>query len=184
LRRSRWIQQRRAAKNREEAQDLREKRDEERIERRVSESRPQSRDRTPPRKETRREEEKEPEVDDGVEKILTMEQRNEFIKAIISKIPIGRKELFAYPIKWDYLDRKVLETVETGAKKKLSEFVDDHEQLTGTLRFLLRLVKDRTVPEAMMKELVDALDEKEAEAVMIKVVRSIVYETEARAQGL
>lgn len=185
--RSRWIRQRNVVRSREEAQDIREKREEERVERRASDSRPQSRDRTPPRRDnTRREgeEKEEMEIDDGVEKILTMEQRQAATKAIIATIPIGRKELFAYPIKWEYADRKVMDAVEAGARKKLAEYVEQGAQFSGTLKYVMRLVRDRTDPEDMMGELVDALDESEAEGLLIKIVRMIVYETEARRQGL
>lgn len=117
---------------------------------------------------------------------MPREERQSAITKLVQSIPVSRDKLFAVPIKWDYLNDAVLSKLDAFSRKKLKEYIveADDGEISTIIKYVLRLVRARTHPDDMLKELGEALEAQEAETFMVKLVRMIVYETEARYQNL
>lgn len=177
--RARWLRQRKAFRAREDAADARD-RDA------VTEAanRRSSAQRTPEKTPEHEEEEPEIKVDENVERILTMQEREEAIKKLAATIPTTLKGIFAYKIRWDYINEKVLGSLKNFVLKKIVEFVGDQNGAERLSEYILDMVRQQMTGEGILQELKDALDVDEAELLVLKLFRMIIYETEARLQNL
>ncbi|KAL3899737.1 MAG: hypothetical protein SGCHY_001832 [Lobulomycetales sp.] len=197
--RGRWIRQRRAKRNRELDQESKDRDMEANIQRRkdAGEQRRVSEKRVADERGHERDREEEADNGEDVERILTMEQRQEAIKAIVAAIPTKRDELFEYAkrIRWDYINEQVHEKLDTFIQKRLKEYIvsedstgaeakEEEEEVKTISKYVLRLVRGQTSPVDMLNELKEALDESEAEMFIIKLFRMIIYESESRYQNL
>lgn len=195
----RWIRQRRAKRNRELDQESKDRDMEANIQRRkdAGEQRRVSEKRVADERGHERDREEEADNGEDVERILTMEQRQEAIKAIVAAIPTKRDELFEYAkrIRWDYINEQVHEKLDTFIQKRLKEYIvsedstgaeakEEEEEVKTISKYVLRLVRGQTSPVDMLNELKEALDESEAEMFIIKLFRMIIYESESRYQNL
>ncbi|KAJ2665661.1 hypothetical protein IWW48_000112 [Coemansia sp. RSA 1200] len=113
--------------------------------------------------------------------------RREKIEALIKEIPTDMNELFAWPLKWNFVDEHVLATkIEPAVTKRLIEYLgsdaDDGsvEELAG---FIVSHIRDHNTPSSLAEELEMVLVE-EASVFVARIWRVIVYESEARARGL
>lgn len=114
--------------------------------------------------------------------ILDQDERRRAVKALIERIPTDRGPLFAYPMKWDYLGSDLMEKrISPWVKKKLNEIIGEDEPTL--ILFITDKLSGEAKPEQILSEIRVVLDE-EAEVFVIKLWRLLIYETEARAEGI
>ncbi|KAJ2399387.1 hypothetical protein GGI23_002687 [Coemansia sp. RSA 2559] len=131
-------------------------------------------------------------ADDGPDSKKTTEHepksnRREQIEALIREIPTDTDALFAWPLKWDFVDEHVLSAkIEPAVSKRLSEYLgsdaDDGsvEELSG---FIVGHIRDHNSPSSLAEELEMVLVD-EAPVFVARIWRVVVYESEAKARGL
>ncbi|KAJ3290190.1 hypothetical protein HK104_006943 [Borealophlyctis nickersoniae] len=117
-----------------------------------------------------------------VGRIMTKEERQAAIQALISQIPADREGLFAWPVRWDYLDEASLAILREFTGKKIMEYLQEEEQ--ELVNFVMDKIKNRTSAEALVVEMTKMMEEEAADLFVKKLWRRVVYETESRAQGL
>jgi hypothetical protein len=114
--------------------------------------------------------------------ILTPDERKRMIRDLIDKIPKSREQIFAYPMKWEYLDDAMIETrIKPWIAKKVVLALGEQEPDLTT--FICECVKKRSDPKKLVLDLSMVFDE-EAESFITKMFRLIIYETEAKYKGL
>uniref|UniRef100_A0A914YLI3 PWI domain-containing protein n=1 Tax=Panagrolaimus superbus TaxID=310955 RepID=A0A914YLI3_9BILA len=114
--------------------------------------------------------------------VLTPDERKRMIRDLIDKIPKSREQIFAYPMKWEYLDDAMIETrIRPWIAKKIQIALGEQEPDLTT--FICECVKKRSDPKKLVLDLSMVFDE-EAESFITKMWRLIIYETEARYKGL
>jgi len=116
--------------------------------------------------------------------IKSAEERKKLVRALIERIPTDRGALFAYPISWEYLDQSVDlmdNRIIPWIKKKLTEIIGDEEPTL--VDFVSTRLKAKTKPEYILQEIKVALEE-EADMFVVKLWRLLIYETEARKEGI
>ncbi|KAJ2548936.1 hypothetical protein EV175_004638, partial [Coemansia sp. RSA 1933] len=113
--------------------------------------------------------------------------RREQIETLIKEIPTETDALFAWPLKWDFVDEQVLVAkIEPAVSKRLHEYLgndaDDGsvDELTG---FIVGHIRDHNSPSSLAEELEMVLVD-EAPVFVARIWRVVVYESEARARGL
>ena len=117
-----------------------------------------------------------------VGKIMTKEERMSRIKELVDKIPTDKDGLWNWPIRWEFLSKNLLENKLTPfVAKKVIEYIGAEER--DLVEYTVRAVASRSGAQAVLNELQGALAE-DAEIFVIKLWRMVVYETEARAQGI
>jgi len=115
---------------------------------------------------------------------MSAEERKKVIKGLIERIPTDRGALFAYPIRWEYLDGSgdlMEKRIIPWIKKKLIEIIGEDEPTL--VEFVSTRLKHKTKPEYILQEIKIALDE-EADMFVVKLWRLLIYETEAREEGI
>lgn len=114
--------------------------------------------------------------------ILDADEKRRAVKALIERIPTDKGPLFAYPMKWEYLGNNLMEKrISPWIKKKLNEIIGEDEPTL--IVFISDKLASECKPEQILSEIRVVLDE-EAEVFVIKLWRLLVYETEARAEGI
>ncbi|EGF77204.1 hypothetical protein BATDEDRAFT_91920 [Batrachochytrium dendrobatidis JAM81] len=117
-----------------------------------------------------------------VSRIMTKDERIEAIQALVANIPAERDGLWAWPIKWKFLDETIVDVkLRPFLKRKIVEYVGDEE--TDLTEFILEKIKKQDSAQSVLEELEAVLDD-ETEVFVMKLWRMVIYETEARAQGL
>ncbi|KAI8825744.1 uncharacterized protein EV422DRAFT_491626 [Fimicolochytrium jonesii] len=116
-------------------------------------------------------------------KIMTKEERHQAIQDLIGIIPADQEGLFAWHIKWDFLDSTVLNNkLRPWVTKKIVEYLGGEE--SDIVEFVMELLQNKTPAPKLLEEMGAALDPEEAEAFVMVLWRMLIYETEARSQGL
>ncbi|KAJ3394636.1 hypothetical protein HDU92_006741 [Lobulomyces angularis] len=120
-----------------------------------------------------------------IEKIMTMEERQNAITNLVKDIPDKKDALFDFEVKWDYLNDNILyTTLRAFVGKKLVEYFGD-EGDNDLCEYILRLIKRKHGAVQIYKGLNEAIQDPEAsEEMVVKIWRRLVYETESRARGL
>jgi hypothetical protein len=114
--------------------------------------------------------------------MLTPEERKRLIRDLIDKIPKNKQQIFAYPVKWEYLDDPMIELrIRPWITKKVQHYIGENEPALVT--FICDCIKKRSDPKKLVLDLSMVFDE-EAESFITKLWRLIIYETEARYKGL
>jgi len=114
--------------------------------------------------------------------ILDADEKRRAVKALIERIPTDKGPLFAYPMKWEYLASNLMEKrISPWIKKKLNEIIGEDEPTL--IVFISDKLASECKPEQILSEIRVVLDE-EAEVFVIKLWRLLIYETEARAEGI
>jgi len=116
--------------------------------------------------------------------IKSAEERKTLVRALIERIPTDRGALFAYPISWEWLDQSVDlmdNRIIPWIKKKLTEIIGDEEPTL--VEFVSTRLKSKTKPEYILQEIKVALED-EADMFVVKLWRLLIYETEARKEGI
>lgn len=122
------------------------------------------------------------EVSTPKEPVMTPQQKQQKVKDLISKIPTDRNVLFNYPVDWEKVDEVLMEErIKQWVNKKIHEYIGE-EELT-LVEFICGKVKNQCNPETLLNDVKMVLDD-EAEVFIVKLWRLLIYETEAKKQGL
>lgn len=106
------------------------------------------------------------------------------IKSIADSIPTTKEGVFAAPVDWGALDRagpRMLSTLGTWVGKKVAELLGEEEP--SLIEFVVGKLKEHTGAQDMLQELREVLDE-EAEGFVLRLYRTVLYETKKAAAGL
>ncbi|KAF9153413.1 putative RNA-binding protein 25 [Actinomortierella ambigua] len=104
------------------------------------------------------------------------------VKALIESLPSDAHGLWKWPLQWRSLDEDttILEKIRSFTAKKVFELLGVQEdELTN---FVIDHIKQRKPPQELVDELRAALDN-DAEVLVMKTWRMLVFETEAKARG-
>ncbi|KAF9949954.1 hypothetical protein BGZ70_001568 [Mortierella alpina] len=117
----------------------------------------------------------------GVDK----EKKADEIKALLQSIPAEAQGLWSWPIQWKYVSedhgRILKDKIRPFAAKKVFELLGDQEdELTN---FVMEHIQQRKPPQALVDELRTALDS-DADVLVMKIWRMLIFETESKARGL
>lgn len=113
---------------------------------------------------------------------MTDEERAEAKRELAASIPTDTAELFAYPIKYNYLTSTILEEqVKPFVEKKVVESLGLQEDLM--VETVVDALKERREAKEVVGELEDALED-EAERLVRRVWRMVVFLTECEGRAL
>ncbi|KAL8897394.1 MAG: hypothetical protein Q9207_007236 [Kuettlingeria erythrocarpa] len=113
---------------------------------------------------------------------LTEEERAQAVRQLAADIPSDKDGLWKWPVQWDFLDETVLtEQLRPFVEKKIMEYLGVQEQML--VEAVEGHVRKRGTPQELVDELEGALDE-EAEALVKKLWRMIIFFSESEKRGL
>ena len=115
-------------------------------------------------------------------KAMTEEDVQNAVRALAHEIPVDRDGLWAWDVKWDYLEESVIrEKLRPFVEKKVVEYLGVQEQ------FLVDVVEEHLrkhqKPAELVETLSEALDE-DAEDMVKKLWRMVIFFTESEKRGL
>ncbi|KAL2121049.1 hypothetical protein VTJ04DRAFT_5076 [Mycothermus thermophilus] len=115
-------------------------------------------------------------------KAMTEEDIQKAVRALAHEIPADRDGLWAWEVKWDYLEESVIrEKLRPFVEKKVVEYLGVQEQ------FLVDVVEEHLrkhqQPAELVETLGEALDE-DAEDMVKKLWRMLIFFTECEKRGL
>ncbi|KAJ3213177.1 hypothetical protein HDU67_003192 [Dinochytrium kinnereticum] len=117
-----------------------------------------------------------------VSRIMTVDERKKAIENLVKSIPAEKSALAAWDIKWQYIDKALIDSkLRPFVSKKVAEVLGGEDKdLTD---FVAQAMKKHMPSDKLIEELVEALDE-EAEILVMKLWRMVIFESEARAMGI
>jgi len=115
-------------------------------------------------------------------KTMSEEDIQNAVRALAHEIPVDRDGLWAWDVKWDYLEESVIrEKLRPFVEKKVVEYLGVQEQ------FLVDVVEEHLRkhqnPAELVETLSEALDE-DAEDMVKKLWRMVIFFTESEKRGL
>jgi len=115
-------------------------------------------------------------------KTMSEEDIQNAVRALAHEIPVDREGLWAWDVKWDYLEESVIrEKLRPFVEKKVVEYLGVQEQ------FLVDVVEEHLrkhqKPAELVETLSEALDE-DAEDMVKKLWRMVIFFTESEKRGL
>lgn len=119
---------------------------------------------------------------------MTEVERNEARKQLAHEIPTDKAALWSWDVQWAYLNADTTgvdvmqERLRPFVEKKVVEYLGVQEDLLVDV--VMAALKDRKKPEELVRELEDALDEEEAEVLVKKLWRMVVFYSESERRGL
>lgn len=115
-------------------------------------------------------------------KLLSSDDKRKQIKAVIDSIPTTKEELFKYEIEWDYVDSQLMEKrIRPWINKKITEYIGEEEK--ALLDFICGKLHARCNAQSILDDVAMVLDD-EAEVFIVKMLRLLIYEIEAKKLGL
>ncbi|KAL8946178.1 MAG: hypothetical protein Q9222_007397 [Ikaeria aurantiellina] len=113
---------------------------------------------------------------------LTEEERAQAARQLAAEIPSDREGLWKWPVKWEFVDETVLsEQLRPFVEKKVVEYLGVQEQML--VEAVEGHVRKRGAPQELVDELEGALED-EAEALVKKLWRMIIFFSESEKRGL
>ncbi|CAI4222860.1 unnamed protein product [Auanema sp. JU1783] len=113
---------------------------------------------------------------------LTDEEKKKMVRDLISRIPTGRDDLFAFNIDWTFVDKTTIDQrVRPWVSKKINEFIGEEEP--ALCDFICDKITRKTAPNEILNDIAMILDD-DAEVFMVKMWRLLIYESEAKKLGL
>ncbi|KAL9591873.1 MAG: hypothetical protein Q9179_007288 [Wetmoreana sp. 5 TL-2023] len=113
---------------------------------------------------------------------LTEEERAQAARQLAADIPSDKDGLWKWPVKWEFVDETVLsEQLRPFVEKKIVEYLGVQEQML--VEAVEGHIHKRGAPQELVDELEGALDE-EAEALVKKLWRMIIFFSESEKRGL
>ncbi|TKA31352.1 hypothetical protein B0A50_02197 [Salinomyces thailandicus] len=113
---------------------------------------------------------------------LSDEEKAEARRALAAEIPTTTEELFAFPVQWRYLSKKVLDDqIKPFVEKKVLESLGVQEELL--VDTVLNGLSEKKSAREVVEDLQPALEE-ESEGMVRKVWRLVVFWAEGGARGL
>lgn len=100
------------------------------------------------------------------------------IKALIDNIPTTKEDLFKYEIEWDYVDASLMEKrIRPWINKKITEYIGEEEK--ALLDFICDKLNAKCNAQSILDDVAMVLDD-EAEVFIVKMLRLLIYEIEAK----
>ncbi|QIX01213.1 hypothetical protein AMS68_006730 [Peltaster fructicola] len=113
---------------------------------------------------------------------MTDEERTAARQALAAEIPTDAEKLFAWEVRWSYIRPELLEReIRPFVEKKVVEFLGVQEDFLVDI--VINALNKQTTAENLISQLEKILDE-DAEGLVKKVWRLVVYFGEAEGQGL
>ncbi|KAI1209589.1 uncharacterized protein F4807DRAFT_427264 [Annulohypoxylon truncatum] len=113
---------------------------------------------------------------------MSDEERDQAVRSLAQEIPNEKEGLWEWDVKWDYLDEGVIrEKLRPFVEKKLVEYLGVQEQLL--IEVVEEHLRKHAKPGELVEELAEALDD-EAEALVKKLWRMVIFFTESEKRGL
>jgi len=114
---------------------------------------------------------------------MTAAERDEARRTLASEIPTSTTELFAFPVPWNHVSEEMLqEHVRPFVEKKVVEYLGVQEDML--VEVVEAGLKARRKPQDLVEELGGALEAEEAEGLVRKVWRLVVFYGESERRGL
>lgn len=115
-------------------------------------------------------------------KPMSAEEKKKAIKQLIERIPTAKEELFGFSLEWTMVDSTLMEKrIKPWINKKIIEYIGEEEQ--SLVEYICQKVIGRSSPRTILEDVQMVLDD-EAEVFVVKMWRLLVYETEAKKNGL
>lgn len=126
---------------------------------------------------------KKPKLDAVIpNKPLSAEEKKKAIKQLIERIPTAKEELFGFSLEWAMVDSTLMEKrIKPWINKKIIEYIGEEE--ASLVEYICQKVVGRSSPRTILEDVQMVLDD-EAEVFVVKMWRLLVYETEAKKNGL
>eukprot|EP00731_Ephydatia_muelleri_P028042 Em0019g915a len=113
---------------------------------------------------------------------IPKEEKNKMVQNLVNSIPTAKEELFAYELKWETIDKTMMEKrVAPWIKKKIVEYIGEEEPTL--VDFICNKLACHIAPQSILSDISMVLDE-EAETFIMKLWRLMIYETEAKHLGI
>lgn len=113
---------------------------------------------------------------------MSDEEREQAVRALAQEIPSEKEGLWAWDVKWDFLDESVIrDKLRPFVEKKLVEYLGVQEQLL--IEVVEEHLRKHSKPAELVEEMAEALDD-EAEALVKKLWRMVIFFTESEKRGL
>ncbi|KAL7675998.1 hypothetical protein ACOME3_002257 [Neoechinorhynchus agilis] len=110
------------------------------------------------------------------------DERKQAIKKIIEFIPSDTDKLYAYPVDWDMVDDDLMQgRIQPWIEKKIVEYIGEEEKTL--VEFISQKILRHSAPTDILSDVRMVLDD-EADVFLVKLWRLLIYETEARRNGL
>jgi RNA-binding protein 25 len=116
------------------------------------------------------------------EEKMNIEDRKKLVQSLVNSIPSRREELFNWDLKWDYIDKTLMDKrVAPWIDKKIIEYIGEPEPTLT--EFVCNKLSEHVSAEAILDDIAVVLDD-EAEVFILKLWRLLIYETEAKHLGI
>ncbi|KAI9888131.1 MAG: hypothetical protein M1823_000066 [Watsoniomyces obsoletus] len=120
---------------------------------------------------------------EGIQQDLTSEERDEAIRRLAQEIPSDKEGLWKWPVRWDFVDEQsvIIEKLRPFVEKKIVEYLGVQEQM------LVEVVEEHLKKKGGAGELVEMLEgalDEEAEALVKKLWRMMIFFSESERKGL
>ncbi|XP_011410501.2 PREDICTED: RNA-binding protein 25-like [Amphimedon queenslandica] len=113
---------------------------------------------------------------------MSSENRKKLVQSLVNSIPSRREELFNWDLKWNYIDKTLMEKrVSPWINKKIVEYIGEPEPTLT--EFICNKLAEQVPADGILNDIAMVLDD-EAEVFVLKLWRLLIYETEARHLGI
>ena len=110
------------------------------------------------------------------------EEKRRMVRALIERIPTQKDDLFDYNLDWSMVDNVLMEKrIQPWITKKIIEYIGEEEPTL--VEFICSKIMTKSSPEKILEDISMVLDD-EAEVFVVKMWRLLIYETEAKKEGL
>jgi len=110
------------------------------------------------------------------------EEKRQAVRKLIESIPTKKEDLFTFPIDWSLLDGNLMDKrIKPWVTKKIVEYIGENEPTL--IDFICQSIMSKKTPDTILSDIRVVLDD-EAEVFVVKMWRLIVYEIEAKRNGL
>lgn len=118
----------------------------------------------------------------AVHPVRTSEDKRKLVRALIDKIPTKKEDLFDYNLDWSQVDTALMDKrIQPWITKKIVEYIGEEEPTL--VEFICSKIMSKSPPERIFEDVSMVLDD-EAEVFVVKMWRLLIYETEAKKEGL
>lgn len=114
---------------------------------------------------------------------MTDEERAQAARQLAAEIPTTKDGLWSWPLQWDFVDEQVItEQLRPFVEKKIVEYLGVLEQML--VEVVETHLRKHGGPGDLVTELADALGEEEAETLVKKLWRMVIFFSESEKRGL
>nr|XP_039253680.1 RNA-binding protein 25-like [Styela clava] len=118
----------------------------------------------------------------AVHPVRTSEDKRKLVRALIDKIPTKKEDLFDFNLDWSQVDANLMDKrIQPWITKKIVEYIGEEEPTL--VEFICSKIMSKSPPERIYEDVSMVLDD-EAEVFVVKMWRLLIYETEAKKEGL